>query len=178
MKKGEISMRSDVMQRITNRAMEIASPFKPNLADYDNGKEFGELYFNGVEFVQVFLYDRHEGVQPNTQINFNMDLEKHDSFLQSIIIYNQQLKKAQEKAIDEVGISEYDKFTYSYYNRVAYDLGYTNVNTFVRSEEKDKKEEESRRKYSEDLEPECSACGDGGCIHCEPHRFIEGKINY
>lgn len=23
-----------------------------------------------------------------------------------------------------------------------------------------------------DYEPSCSACGDGGCIHCEPYRFI------
>lgn len=22
----------------------------------------------------------------------------------------------------------------------------------------------------------CSSCGDGGCIHCEPHRFIDGYI--
>lgn len=27
-------------------------------------------------------------------------------------------------------------------------------------------------------EPDCSACGDGGCIHCEPHRFVDFPISY
>jgi hypothetical protein len=34
-------------------------------------------------------------------------------------------------------------------------------------------------KRSEDdeyYEPDCTACGDGGCPHCEPSRFIEGHI--
>jgi predicted nucleic-acid-binding Zn-ribbon protein len=30
---------------------------------------------------------------------------------------------------------------------------------------------------SEEHEEEvCSGCGGGGCVHCEPHRFIEGPI--
>lgn len=28
----------------------------------------------------------------------------------------------------------------------------------------------------DDYEPDCSSCGDGGCVHCEPSRFIEGYI--
>lgn len=44
-----------------------------------------------------------------------------------------------------------------------------------------KKCDEVVREGLEDLEviidePDCSACGDGGCIHCEPHRFIDGHI--
>lgn len=27
-------------------------------------------------------------------------------------------------------------------------------------------------KDEDDYEPSCTSCGDGGCIHCEPHRFI------
>lgn len=28
------------------------------------------------------------------------------------------------------------------------------------------------RDEDDDYEPSCSACGDGGCFWCEPHRFI------
>lgn len=33
---------------------------------------------------------------------------------------------------------------------------------------------DSRYKYpgNESYEPSCSSCGDGGCVHCEPSRFI------
>ena len=27
-------------------------------------------------------------------------------------------------------------------------------------------------KDEEDYDVDCSSCGDGGCVHCEPHRFL------
>jgi hypothetical protein len=26
--------------------------------------------------------------------------------------------------------------------------------------------------------PECSTCGDGGCIHCDPGFFYDGHVSY
>jgi hypothetical protein len=172
-------MLTSVSRNINNRAMEIASPFRPKLSDYDNGKDFNELFYSGVEFVQVFLYDRHDEPYAS-QSNFNMDIDKQESFLHALNIYKQELEKAVVKAIDEMGgLSNYDKFNYSYNNRVGSDFGYCHVNTYVRSEAKDRREEEERNKrYKEYHEPSCSSCGDGGCVHCEPSRFIEGYIGY
>lgn len=36
--------------------------------------------------------------------------------------------------------------------------------------DKSEQEEDSEHEVS------CSACGDGGCVHCEPSRFIDGYI--
>ena len=32
----------------------------------------------------------------------------------------------------------------------------------------------SGKEYEEHEHVNCRACGDGGCPHCEPHRFVEG----
>lgn len=169
-------MRSSSINKISVRAMEIALPFKPNLKDFDNGKDFADIYYDNVKFVQVVYYDRHDGEDGSVNVRFNMDIDKKDEFLEAIKTYELKLKEAQTQAIKESGISEYDERTYRYYERVGSDIGYCHVYAFTKHKEDDEKRY-AKAKAREDREPNCSACGDGGCIHCEPSRFIEG-YNY
>jgi hypothetical protein len=169
-------MRSEDSKKITQRAMEIASPFKPNLKDFHNGKSFNELYFNNEKFVQVFFYDRHDGYT-DERIQIHFDLDKQEEFMRTVNQYKDQLTKAQEQAVNEFGLSKYDQQTYYYYHRAGNEFGYCHVELHERHKPTEDEEERRSSNYKY-YEPKCSSCGDGGCIHCEAHRFIEGKIYY
>jgi hypothetical protein len=158
------------LKKINVRTMELAKKYKPNFDLYNNNKDFIELYDSGETFYQVFYYDRHEKGYVN-QSKFNMNKEKVEELKNALKIYYQKLEEYQIIAVEESGIGKYDSEGYYYNNRVQSDFGYCHV-TFhernkIREEEKRIKEEEN---YYDDIN--CSNCGDGGCIHCEPHRFI------
>jgi hypothetical protein len=164
-------MKVNVSDQINARTMELAKEFKPNMDSFNNNMEFHELYKNGITFCQVFFYDRHEEYTGYTT-KFNMDLDKKEAFQKAIALYKEKLEEFQEVAVKEFGLTEYNSRGYYYNNRVGDNFGYCHVDIFVRSEKKEKQEELEREQYYDDYEVICSTCGDGGCPHCEPHRFI------
>jgi hypothetical protein len=165
-------MKTSVSDQINARTMELAKEFKPNMESFNNGLEFDELYYNGKTFCQVIFYDRHEGYTGYTT-KLYMDLEKKEEFENAMALYDEKLEESQIVAVKEFGLTEYNSRGYYYNNRVGDNFGYCHIDIFVRSEKKEKQEQLEREKYyDDDYEVSCSACGDGGCVHCEPHRFI------
>jgi hypothetical protein len=165
-------MYTNVSDQINVRTMELAKDYKPNMDEFNNGKEFGELYHNGITFCQVTYYDWHDKVE-NIHIRICMDIDKKELLENAMKLYKEKLEECQKIALEEFGIDEYDSRTYYYNNRIGNDFGYCHMNIYVRSEEKDIQERLEREKhYADEYEVSCHACGDGGCIHCEPHRFI------
>lgn len=165
-------MYTNVSDQINVRTMDLAKDYKPNMDAFNNGKEFSELYNNGVTFCQVSFYDRHEEYTGYTT-RFNIDLDQKEAFENAMNSYKEKLKECQKIALEEFGIDEYDSRTYYYNNRVGNDFGYCHMDIYVRSEEIDiQKRLEREKYYADEYEVSCHACGDGGCIHCEPHRFI------
>lgn len=165
-------MYRNVSKQINERTMELAKEFKPNLDEFNNNKEFMELYDSGITFCQVFLYDRHNGYTGN-RTNFNFDLDRKAEFENAMKFYKEKLEEFQKIAVAEFGVSDYDSRTYYYNNRVADDFGYCHTHVHVRNQEREELEERERwNNYREEDEVSCSRCGDGGCPHCEPHRFI------
>ena len=165
-------MYTNVSKEINQRTMELAKEFKPNMNNFNNNKEFNEMFYAGETFCQVVFYDRHEEYTGYTT-KFNMDLSKKEEFENTMRIYKEKLEEFQKIAVAEFGVSEYDSRTYYYNNRVGDNFGYCFVDVYVRNQDKERQKELEREKYfADEYEVECSACGDGGCIHCEPHRFI------
>ena len=159
-------------RKINKRTMEIAEPFKPDLKKFDNGKEFNEMYNKGETFYQVYYYDRHKEYT-GYRTNFHIDLDKAEEFRKAYDLYVGKLNEAQEQAIKEFGLGEYDSRTYYYNNRVAQSFGYCHLEMHERNKQKEKaRDEELRKMYEDEDEVNCTSCGDGGCIHCEPQYFI------
>lgn len=154
------------------QALKMAEGFKPDMSKFDNGIEFNELYENGVKFIQVVYYDRTDGGYTGYTTSFNMDLEKLDELISAVDLYHEKLKEAQETLLLEV--RESDRRGIRYNNRVGDSFGICHMRTFERDKEAERKEEEEREKMYGDYydEPECSRCGDGGCVHCEPQYFM------
>lgn len=170
-------MYSSDKHKINKMALDLVAEFKPNLNKFNNGKDFMDLYKSNQKFYQVFFQDKNIADKyVFSETTFQMDIERKDEFWDTVEEYNKQLKNAQAIALEEFGLGEYDNKTYYYYVRVGTDLGFSHVKVFERCKPQEEKERAERLRELENdpdyYEPSCSACGDGGCIHCEPHRFI------
>ena len=80
--------------------------------------------------------------------------------VQEINLYNDKLKEL----IEEHGKKQFC------FTCVGDNIGYCYL--YIHERNKQREEEEEKARADEYYEVECSACGDGGCIHCEPQFFI------
>lgn len=135
---------------VNEKALKKVEEIKPNVSEYDNKKGFSELYYNDETFVQVYLFDKTENEYAN-ESKFNIDMDKHDIFLQKVKEYNLKLKEAQIIVLDEMKVSKYSRDNYFYFNRVGVDLGFAHLKTFVRNKEKDRRKQEERERQLEDF---------------------------
>lgn len=157
--------------KINHHALMWAESFKPNLLQYNNEKEFMELYNSGIAFCQVFYYDKSlNGTRERS--NFNFDPKYNEEMKKAVKLYNEKLEVMQKKAIQFFGILDkvkgwtleqieqmvsqldetkkinislcsHDQRTYYNYASVGDDLGICHFRTFVRSESLDHTEEQN-----------------------------------
>ena len=158
--------------KVNQLALEKVNHLKPNFDEFNNGKEFGELYHAGLTFAQTFYYDRTEGGYPG-QTNYNLDLDKHEEFVKKVKHYNEKLKEAQKEALDELEIDEYSRRNYFYFNRVGDDIGIAHFHTYVRNQKTD--EEERARQLQEIDEEETGPYGGAFRDQMDYIRWREGS---
>jgi len=141
-------MDSNVMAKINRRAIELAEEYFVSMSDYDNGKTFSDLYYDGFTFVQVSYYEKFPGSDVIHRM-FNIDLDRREELLEAVDLYHTKLREAQKIAVEEAGLGSYDTDTYYYYNRVKQDIGYCSFRTYERDMDEEKAE---KKHYSEEEE--------------------------
>lgn len=168
-------MNSGLIDDISIKSMNAVDMFKPNFSRFNNGKKFSDLYYSNQTFFQVAICDRTENIYNSSRLEFFLDYDEVKEFKNLIKQYNERLQKVQtEIALKELG-SEYLLKDYLYFARVGQNLGLCHIQVIERNKEvEEAKEAEARREMYDDID--CLHCGDGGCIHCEPNRFVDGYI--
>lgn len=144
-----------------------AEKFAPDYKKYTaRNRDFTKLYQGDNEFYQIVFYDRRKDYT-GVQTFLNVFEYEKDTILEQMNLYNEKLKELMDENYIE------------WFNKPGDNVGFCYISVHYRNRQKE--EEEARlqeREWADYDEPECSSCGDGGCIHCEPHRFIEGYISY
>lgn len=141
-------MNTKDFSNINRRALEKVKELRPDFTLFDNGRNFMEMYDKGEAFVQVFYYNKMNGSSLG-QAQFNMAKEKEQELIQQVRTYNEKLKEAQVEVLDEMGIDEYSRKNYFYFNRVGDDIGVAHFHTYVRNKVEEEKEEAKRETEQE-----------------------------
>lgn len=155
----------ELIWKINRYALRLVN--KPVINDYIIGtgiEVFDKLYDEGHEFVQAMIYDRT--VQEHKSMDIYLTPDKWEALREAIDAYNKALAEAQMRAVEVAKMIDHvDERTYYYNNRVGQDIGLCISYAGIRSRHEDN--------YYDDRTVNCSICGDGGCWHCEPWRFID-----
>lgn len=158
-----------ILKKVRARAQESAIDF----SKYDSGKTYNELIDNEQDFYYIYFYNRLEEYTGYTT-GLNVLPELKDELVESIKKFNEDLDNyAREVAIDVIG--EDGDRDFLTFNSAHTTYGYSHLSVIDKTLKAIKEQEERDREAMEEddyYEVECSSCGDGGCIHCEPHRFI------
>ena len=167
-------MNTGDFRRINTQILDDIKESKPDVTQYDNEKDFSELYHSNVTFFQVFYYDRNDATTyGGNQKTMNVDGDIIEQLEQEIEQYHILLTDTQKKLVEEQIPCDYDKRAYFYNNRVSDDIGFAHFRVFERNQEREDREEQEREKHmKQEDEYSCSRCRDGGCPHCAPNVFI------
>lgn len=168
-------MYSSEIKRICLKSLEAVESFKPDFSKFDNGKDiyehFHELYQADENFYQVFLSDKTEEIYVGERLSFVLDIDEKEEIEHAINLYNEKLAEMQKIVAIEELKENYLVKEYLYLSRVSSDYGLCHMKYLPRNKTiEEAREAEARKYHYEDVD--CTSCGDGGCIHCEPHRFI------
>lgn len=163
---------NEILKAVRKKGQEMAIDF----SKFDSGKTYNELVETGQDFYLMYFYDRLEEYSGYTT-DYIVLPEMRDEFVQAIKEFNENLDNyARQVAIDVIGENGDKDFLTFNDAHTAY--GYCHLNIIEKTKKKAEEERlmQEAQDNDDDYEPDCSSCGDGGCVHCEPSRFIEGYI--
>lgn len=145
-------MNSSVIHALNVMSLKKVSELIPNLRTYSIGREFNELFNEGVEFYQCDFIDAtgFEEGSNDTEMDVLVSTEDIEKFKSDVARYNEALKQAQEE-ISSTSVSEYAISNYLYFSRVGTDIGICHLSTFNRNKSREDGEAEEKRDEHERL---------------------------
>lgn len=163
-----------ILKAVRKKAQELAIDF----SKFDSGKTSNELRESGQDYYHMYFYNRLEEYTGYTT-SINVLPEFKEEFVQAIKAFNKILDDyARQVAIDVIG-EDGDKDFFAF-NSANSTYGYCHLSIIENTKEKEEERRlENERRWIEEeenddnyYETECTNCGDGGCIHCEPDMFL------
>lgn len=153
----------------SNKIIEKIESLQKNFTElFKSDKEFFQLSF--VNYTALETFRNYNACNHRVCIEDEKDIEEIIKSMNSI---NNELKDYIEILLnDTFSFDEYDKRSFNYFYRVGTDIGFSHISKYSRNKSREEKEEREMYENNSSSEPKCSFCGDGGCIHCEPWRFI------
>lgn len=130
-----------------------------------NQSDFGELFESNQHFYQLRFY-----ISMNTTDTYRISLKDDPSnFAKRMENLNNEMNIYFKELISDFEV--YTKRDIRYFMRIGQDLGFHDIKIFNRNKELELKEDEEMESNST-YTVKCSYCGDGGCVYCEPYRFL------
>lgn len=139
-------MDSSVIHTLNIMSLKKVFDLIPNLRRYSMGREFKELFNEGVEFYQCNFIDAtsFEGDFNRIEMNMLISTEDIEKFKLDVAKYNEALGRAQEEIANTI-VSKFDISDYLYFSRVGTNIGICNLSAFNRNKSREDEEAERKR---------------------------------